>query len=180
MKSRSRGPRGVAVPGSPRNRGGGVRISWGGVVGCGLRGVGWWGADFVEWGDGAHGRRRSVALLDRRSSCERRLLRRASTGKGPRASVAVRVQATRRSSQVAPDSPVTSTLYQPLHRTLYEHCRRSYFYLHLEATNACNTTCVMCPRAAMDRPIRMLSKATFVKVMDLVLPSDILMLSIVG
>src|SRR5262245_27451116 len=48
-KSRSRGPRGVAVPGSPRNRGGGVRTPWGGVVGCGLRGVGWWGADFVGW-----------------------------------------------------------------------------------------------------------------------------------
>src|SRR6266567_8924204 len=39
--ARSRGPREIAVPGSPGNRGGGVRISWGGVVGCGFRGVGW-------------------------------------------------------------------------------------------------------------------------------------------
>jgi MoaA/NifB/PqqE/SkfB family radical SAM enzyme len=74
----------------------------------------------------------------------------------------------------------TSALYRQLHQVLYEHCRHSFFYLHLEATNACNTSCAMCPRAAMDRPIRMLSQATFVKIMDLVLPSDLLMLSIVG
>ena len=61
------------TPGSPRNRGPGVpaksrargprEIA---VTGCGFRGVGWWGADFAGWGDGVHGRRRSVALLDRR------------------------------------------------------------------------------------------------------------------
>src|SRR5262245_47394270 len=38
--ARARGPREIAVPGSPRSRGGGVRTPWGGVVGCGFRGGG--------------------------------------------------------------------------------------------------------------------------------------------
>lgn len=70
--------------------------------------------------------------------------------------------------------------YESVRRFVIDQSQRSFFYLHLEPTNACNTHCQMCPRDAMSRSYKMMSWPTFTRLMELVLPSDIPMISIVG
>lgn len=65
-------------------------------------------------------------------------------------------------------------------RYISTHCEKSFFYVHLEPTNACNTTCEICPREAMRRTPKMMSWDTFAAAMRLLLPTDIPMISLVG
>lgn len=70
--------------------------------------------------------------------------------------------------------------YESVRRFVIDQSHRSFFYLHMEPTNACNTHCQMCPRDAMSRSYKMMSWPIFTRLMELVLPSDIPMISIVG
>jgi MoaA/NifB/PqqE/SkfB family radical SAM enzyme len=65
-------------------------------------------------------------------------------------------------------------------RYISTQCEKSFFYVHLEPTNACNTACEMCPRGVMTRPQRMMSWKVFETAMGLLLPTDIPMISLVG
>src|SRR6266542_1959861 len=59
-------------------------------------------------------------------------------------------------------------------------CEQSYVYVHLEPTNACNANCMVCPREEMTRSVGMMTWETFCRVMDVVLPTPIPMLALVG
>ena len=59
-------------------------------------------------------------------------------------------------------------------------CSDGFLYLHLEPTNACNTTCEMCPRDQMTRRPNMMHWGVFESIMNIVLPSPLPMLSFVG
>lgn len=78
--------------------------------------------------------------------------------------------------------PEQSTLisYSSVYSYIEKLCKSSYFYVHLEPTNACNTNCIMCPRNAMTRKPKMMTWENFEKIMTLILPTDIPMISIVG
>jgi MoaA/NifB/PqqE/SkfB family radical SAM enzyme len=77
------------------------------------------------------------------------------------------------------DPPQAST-YECALAFVRRHCEEDFFYLHLEPTNACNTVCEMCPRDAMSRPVEMMKREVFERLMALVLPSRLPMISIVG
>ena len=70
--------------------------------------------------------------------------------------------------------------YDMLRTALDEICRDGFFYVHLEPTNACNTTCVMCPRDAMVRKMNMMSQEILEQVVTVLLPPQVPMVSIVG
>lgn len=56
----------------------------------------------------------------------------------------------------------------------------SYVYAHIEPTNACNTTCKVCPREAMTRKPRLMRWEVFTDLMDRLLPSPLPMIAFVG
>ncbi len=73
-----------------------------------------------------------------------------------------------------------SATYETVRAWIEELCRSSFLYVHLEPTNACNTRCVMCPREAMTRPKTMMTWAVLERVVDVLLPLRVPMVSIVG
>lgn len=73
-----------------------------------------------------------------------------------------------------------STLYHQVRAYIERLCRNGFLYIHLEPTNHCNTTCVMCPRGAMVRAPKLMRWETFEAVMAVVLPTDLPMVSLVG
>lgn len=75
---------------------------------------------------------------------------------------------------------MTSTSYEAVHTAISALCEDSFFYVHLEPTNACNTSCVMCPRDAMVRQMSMMDVAVLQRVVQVLLPPQVPMVSIVG
>jgi hypothetical protein len=63
---------------------------------------------------------------------------------------------------------------------VHELIRVSHIYAHIEPTNACNTTCLVCPRDAMVRPPRLMRWDIFEAVMAQILPTPMPMISFVG
>ena len=70
--------------------------------------------------------------------------------------------------------------YDRVRSYISDLCQDGFLYVHLEPTNACNTTCVMCPRDAMTRKPKLMGWETFERTMALLLPTDLPMVSLVG
>ena len=70
--------------------------------------------------------------------------------------------------------------YKNARRYLRKLVPHGFLYAHVEPTNACNTTCRMCPRHAMARAHHMMTWGVFERICEVFLPSPTPMLSIVG
>jgi MoaA/NifB/PqqE/SkfB family radical SAM enzyme len=75
---------------------------------------------------------------------------------------------------------IQAPTYDEVRSYIEQLCRDCHFYVHLEPTNACNTSCVMCPRGQMTRIPRLMDWGVFKAAMELLLPTEIPMISLVG